>query len=46
MGFSPYPPGMIDFLKFPITLSGDGFIGATGFRPLLGLKETFQSVQR
>ncbi len=44
MGLTAYPPGAIDFLKYPITLSGERFASATGFQPLYGLKETLQSV--
>jgi UDP-glucose 4-epimerase len=46
MGLIPYPPGALDFLKFPITLSGERFIDATNFRPLFGLTEVLQSVRR
>jgi len=45
MGLTAYPPGAIDFLKYPITLSGERFVDATGFMPLYGLKETLQSVR-
>jgi UDP-glucose 4-epimerase len=45
MGVSPYPSGVVDFLKFPTTLLGERFIGATNFSPMFGLKKTFQSVQ-
>jgi len=45
MGLIPYPPGALDFLKFPITLSGDRFIEATGFQPKFGLEQTLRSVQ-
>jgi UDP-glucose 4-epimerase len=45
MGLSAYPPGAIDFLKYPITLTGERFANATGFLPLHGLKETLQSVR-
>ncbi len=45
MGLTAYPPGAIDFLKYPITLSGKRFVDATGFMPLYGLKETLQSVR-
>jgi len=45
-GLIPYPAGAIDFLKYPITLSGSRFIDATGFRCLFGLEEIFQSVRR
>jgi UDP-glucose 4-epimerase len=45
LGLLSYPPGALDYLKFPITLSGDRFIDATGFRPLFGLAETLRSVR-
>jgi UDP-glucose 4-epimerase len=45
LGLSGYPPGALDFLKYPITLSGKRFADATGFQPLFGLKETLQSVR-
>jgi UDP-glucose 4-epimerase len=45
LGLIAYPPGALDFLKFPITLSGDRFVDATNFRPLFGLEETLQSVR-
>jgi UDP-glucose 4-epimerase len=44
-GMIPYPPGAIDYLKFPITLSGARFVEATRFRPLFGLEEIFQSLR-
>ena len=44
-GLLPYPPGAIDYLKFPITLSGARFVEATRFRPLFGLEEIFQSLR-
>jgi UDP-glucose 4-epimerase len=45
-GAIPYPPGAIDYLKFPVTVSGERFVEATNFRPLFGLEEIFQSVTR
>jgi len=45
-GMISYPPGALDYLKFPITVAGDRFVEATGFRPLFGLEETFQSLRR
>ncbi len=44
-GLIAYPPGAIDFLKYPITLTGERFAAATGFEPMYGLKETLQSVR-
>jgi UDP-glucose 4-epimerase len=45
-GLSPYPPGAIDDLKYPVTVSGERFIEATKFRCLFGLEEIFHSVRR
>jgi len=44
-GMVPWPEGAIDFLKFPVTLSGRRFVEATNFRPLFGLEEIFQSLR-
>jgi UDP-glucose 4-epimerase len=46
MGLWPYPTGALDYLKFPVTLSGKRFVEATNFRCLFGLEEIFQSVRR
>ena len=45
-GLWPYPPGALDYLKFPVTLSGKRFVEATNFRPLFGLPEIFHGVRR
>jgi UDP-glucose 4-epimerase len=45
-GLYPFPPGALDYLKYPCTISGERFREATGFRPLMSLKETFRSVRR
>jgi hypothetical protein len=45
LGLIAYPPGAIDYLKYPLTLSGDRFVEATGFRPLFSLEETLHSVR-
>lgn len=39
------PPGALDFLKYPCTLSGKAFTQATGYRPQYQLKEIFDSVR-
>jgi len=44
-GLFPYPPGALDFLKFPITVSGERFIDVTNFRPQYDLRETLESVR-
>jgi UDP-glucose 4-epimerase len=46
LGLISYPPGAIDYLKFPITLSGSRFVEATNFHPLFGLEEIFDSMRR
>ena len=45
-GVIPYPPGAIDYLKYPLTVSGERFVEATNFRPLFSLEEIFQSLRR
>ena len=45
-GLSPYPAGAIDFLKYPITVSGERFVDSTSFRCLFGLEEIFESLRR
>ncbi len=44
-GLYPFPPGAIDFAKYPCTLDGSSFRAATGFRPRFSLAETFASVR-
>jgi UDP-glucose 4-epimerase len=44
-GVLPYPPGMLDYMKYPVTLSGRHFVEATNFRCLFGLPEIFNSVR-
>jgi len=46
LGLLPYPAGLIDFLKYPVSLSGERFAEATGFRCEYGLPEIFESVRR
>ncbi|HEY5658322.1 MAG TPA: NAD-dependent epimerase/dehydratase family protein [Myxococcota bacterium] len=45
-GLVPYPPGAIDYLKFPVTVSGKRFADASGFSCRFGLEEIFESVRR
>ena len=45
LGLIGYPPGAIDYLKYPITLSGERFVEATNFRPLFSLEEIFHSLR-
>ncbi len=44
-GLWPYPPGMLDYLKFPISLSGERFREATEFKPSVSLREIFASMR-
>lgn len=44
-GLIGVPPGAIDYIKFPCTISGERFARQTGFRPLFGLKESFRSLR-
>ena len=44
-GFVPWPPGAIDYLKYPVTLSGERFAEDLDFQPLFGLEETFASLR-
>jgi UDP-glucose 4-epimerase len=46
LGLIPYPAGLLDFLKYPVSLAGGRFVEATGFRCEYGLPETFESVRR
>ena len=46
LGVLPYPAGMLEFLKYPVSLAGERFIEATGFRCEYGLQEIFDSVRR
>jgi UDP-glucose 4-epimerase len=46
LGLWPYPAGALDYIKYPVTLSGRRFTEATNFRPLFGLEEIFHSVRR
>ncbi len=40
-GVLPWPEGALDYLKFPVTISGEAFVQATGWKPLFSLEETF-----
>jgi UDP-glucose 4-epimerase len=46
LGLSPYPGGLLDFLKYPVSLNGSRFVEATGFRCKYGLREIFASIRR
>lgn len=44
-GLYPFPPGAIDFVKYPCTLDGSRFQAETGFKPRFSLEEIFASVR-
>ena len=44
-GLSAYPAGLLDFLKYPVSLAGDRFEAATSFQCKYGLSEIFDSVR-
>ena len=46
LGLAPWPAGALDYLKYPVTLSGKRFVEATNWKPLFGLEEIFHSVHR
>jgi len=41
-----YPPGLLDFLKYPVTLSGAAFKAATSFEPEYSLRDIFETMRR
>jgi UDP-glucose 4-epimerase len=45
-GIGSYPVGMLDYLKYPVTLDGTLFREATGFRCRYGLREIFETFRR
>lgn len=45
-GVFPWPEGILDFMKYPLTLCGDRFVEATGFVPKHDLKDTFETTRR
>ncbi len=42
-GLLPWPEGALDYLKYPVTISGERFIEATGWKPLFELPEIFEA---
>ncbi len=44
-GMIPYPAGLLDFLKYPVSLDGRRFVEATGFRCKYGLPEIFDGIR-
>jgi UDP-glucose 4-epimerase len=45
LGLFHTPPGAIDYIKFPCTVSGKRFLESTGFKPLFTLEDTFASLR-
>jgi len=45
-GLYPFPPGAIDFAKYPCTLDGSRFESATGFKPNFTLEQTFAGMRQ
>jgi UDP-glucose 4-epimerase len=41
LGLYPLPPGAIDFIKYPCTVSDGRFVAATGFEPKWSLHDIF-----
>jgi UDP-glucose 4-epimerase len=46
LGLFPFPPGAIDFVKYPCTVEGSRFRAATGFSPMLTLRDIFATARR
>jgi UDP-glucose 4-epimerase len=42
-GVLPWPEGALDYLKYPVTISGERFVQATGWKPMFDLRETFEA---
>jgi UDP-glucose 4-epimerase len=40
-----FPLGIVDYLKYPVTLSGARFVEQTGFEPRYGLADCFDSMR-
>lgn len=45
-GIGGFPEGILDYLKYPVTLGGAAFREATGFKPRYDLRECFESQRR
>jgi UDP-glucose 4-epimerase len=44
-GIWNYPPGVVDYLRFPVSVSGKRFTEATGFVPRVSLREIFAAMR-
>lgn len=45
LGLYPFPPGAIDFIKYPCTVSDRRFVAATGFEPQWSLHDIFAQLR-
>jgi len=45
LGLYPFPPGAIDFIKYPCTVSDSRFVAATGFKPKWSLLDIFAQLK-
>jgi UDP-glucose 4-epimerase len=45
-GLWSYPPGILDYLKYPVLLDGRHFREATGFEPRVALREIFETMRQ
>ena len=46
LGAWPYPAGVLDYLKFPVSIDGDRFAAATGYKPRVDLVEMFEGMRQ
>ncbi len=44
-GIWSYPPGVVDYLRFPLSVSGKRFSEATGFSPRVSLREMLSAMR-
>lgn len=45
-GLWPYPPGILDYLKYPVSLDGRRFREETGFEARVSLREIFETMRQ
>ena len=44
-GLWRYPPGVLDYLKYPVCVLANRFVEASGFEPRVSLREIFASMR-
>ena len=44
-GVWPYPAGVLDYVRYPVTVCGDRFARATGYEPKHSLTELFEAMR-